>query len=360
MHQTYYIYSECGDDEVRLEVAYCGICGSDIHEYLAGPIVAPPQGTKNRWTGEELPVVMGHEISGTIVEVGSGANTVKVGQRVAVNPQWDDRHHQKEPCVYCRTGKSNICKRFATYGFSAPGGGFCSQIVVKERNCLLLPEELPLAVGALTEPLAVACHTLRLSGFRAGQDVLILGAGPIGLMIVMVLRIWGANKILVSEISHLRSEKARQFGATEVVNPSQNAKIDSHTLADDPVLEVVRVHTEDGVDLAVETSGLQSTMDTAVAATRPAGTIFNVAVQEKPLLLDFSNISCFEKKVFGGMACTQEDFDQALNLMRSGKLPLAELISAVVPLDRAIEDGLDELVKNSDHHIKILVQPTCK
>ncbi|KAL6253159.1 hypothetical protein RBB50_000880 [Rhinocladiella similis] len=347
----------CGPDEVRLKIAYCGICGSDIHEYQALPIFAPPPGGKHHATGVELPVVMGHEMSGTVTEVGSAVRDLEVGQNVAVCPSLDDRSYNEPPCSSCRRGKINICKRFATYGLSARGGGFSTEIVVKGFNCFPLPGSVSLKVGALTEPLAVAWHSIRTSGFQKGQTALILGAGPIGLAILLLLKVWDASKVVVTEVTEARQVQAQRFGADMVINPLQKPVGSSSQLRLDPVVDAIRAFSEDGVDVAFDATGLQSTLDTALAATRPGGTIFNVAIHEKPLSLNLNDIGFLEKRLLGGICYTKEDYEQVINAMESRKIPFEQMITSVVPLTNAIEGGFMELIRNKAKHVKILIQP---
>ncbi|KAJ5612715.1 GroES-like protein [Penicillium lagena] len=344
------LYSACGPREVRLQIAYCGICGSDIHEYLGGPIFPPKPGHKNPWTGQSLPVTLGHEMSGTVVEIGSAVANVKVGAKVAVNPALDDRHHGADPCTTCKLGKRNICKRYASYGLSADGGGFASEIVVNEVNCITLPESVSLQVGALLEPLAVAWHSIRLSGFVQGQTVLVLGAGPIGLAIVMLLRVWGAKSIFVSEVAPSRKRMAKDFGATIVVDPTEGNE-------QDPVQTAVHSANPDGVDVAFDAIGLQITLDTAIASIRPGGTVFNVAIHEKPLQLNLNNLACFEKRLIGGICYTMEDFVGVLKALESGEVPAEKMITSIVPLSEVVEKGFLELIHNKEAHVKILIQP---
>ncbi|KAL1970763.1 hypothetical protein VTN77DRAFT_2597 [Rasamsonia byssochlamydoides] len=345
----------CAPDEVRLRIAYCGICGSDIHEYLGGPIFPPKPGQQNPWTGVTLPITLGHEMSGTVIEVGSNVSNLQLGQRVAVNPTLDDRHYgTAEPCHACRKGQYNICKRWAAYGLSAPGGGFASEIVVKALNCIPLPDKVSLKLGALAEPLAVAWHAIRLSGFEKGQTALVLGAGPIGLAILMLLRVWGASTVVVSEVAQSRIMQAKKLGADLVVNPAEPGETGNDT---DPVTSAVHNLTGEGVDVAFDATGLQSTLDTAIASVKTGGTIFNVAIHEKPLQLNLNNIVCAEKKLLGGMCYTQEDFVGVLQALDKGTIPAEEMITSIVPLSNAVEGGFMELINNKAAHVKILIQP---
>ncbi|KAL2864264.1 2,3-butanediol dehydrogenase [Aspergillus lucknowensis] len=347
----------CGPDEVRLQIAYCGICGSDIHEYLGGPIFPPKAGEKHPWTGHQLPVTLGHEMSGTIVEVGSGVSDPKlqVGARVAVNPAWTDRHYGLEPCTACELGMSNICKRYASYGLSAAGGGLATEIVVKHLSCIPLPDSVSLKVGALMEPLAVAWHCIRTSGFQKGQTALILGAGPIGLAILMLLRVWGAKTVVISEPTASRKRMANDFGADLVVDPT---RFTAPKNGPDPVVIATQgaVHA-DGVDVAFDATGIQTTLDTAIAAVRPGGTVFNVAIHEKPLMINLNDLTLSERRLMGGICYTQDDFRDLLQALQKGGIPAEKLITSVVDLDDVVEKGLLELIRNKAAHVKILITP---
>lgn len=187
----------CGENEVRVAVAYCGICGSDLHEAIEGYIQIPQPGTCHRYTGIKLPVVLGHEISGVITEVGKKVSTLSIGQKVVVNPLYTSKHFGLDFCESCKKGKRNVCKENAIVGFSTPGGGFSTQLVVPETNVFILPGHLPLEVGALVEPLAVAWHAVRMANIRPGQNAGILGAGPIGLALLQILKAWGLTKLIL-------------------------------------------------------------------------------------------------------------------------------------------------------------------
>jgi (R,R)-butanediol dehydrogenase/meso-butanediol dehydrogenase/diacetyl reductase len=344
----------CGPRQVRIKVAYCGICGSDLHEYLAGPVLIPQVGEKHPHTGMGIPVTLGHEMSGTIIEVGTSVTEFKVGQNCTVNPSVDDRHHGMDPCRSCLEGKPNLCKRWACYGLSAEGGGLSDEIVVHSASIVPIPDGVSLKVAALTEPLAVAAHMVSISGFKANDNVLVLGAGPIGLAILLLLKAQNARKVFVSEMSESKAAMARQFHADMVIDPSKG---NSEVAGGDVVVDCIQKQTEDGVDVAFDTVGIQATLDTAIAATRPGGTIFNVAIHEKALLLNPNLLTLTEKKYTGGLCYTAEDFRYVLDTLASGKIAAEALITAVVPLTQAVEGAFEELVRNRDNHIKILVQP---
>ncbi|KAL4974553.1 hypothetical protein BDW66DRAFT_167641 [Aspergillus desertorum] len=335
----------CHADEVRIQIAYCRICGSDIHEYLGGPIFSPPAGTKN---------------PGTVVELGSSvpaANPkLKVGLRVAVNPALNDRHHGVEKCTACRLGMPNICKRYTAYGFSAAGGGLAGEIVVKHYACIPLPGAISLKVGALLEPLAVAWHCIRISGFQHGQTALILGAGPIGLAILMLLRVWGVRTVVISEVTASRKRMAGEFGADLVVDPTESNPPED---GQDPVVMATQKAVQaDGADVTFDCTGLQSTLNTAIAATRPGGTVFNVATHEKPLMVNLNDLTLGERRLTGGICYTDIDFQGVMAALETGKIQAEKLITSVVDLEDVIDKWLMELIQNKAAHVKILVKPT--
>ena len=299
---------------------------------------------------------MGHEFSGTVIEVGSSVSNLKEGQNVTINPGLDHRHYQAELCGMCKEGRYNICDAMTTYGLNAPGGGFCEEIVVKAMNCLVLPAGVSLKAGALAEPLAVAQHCVELSGFKSGQTALICGAGPIGLAILIALRAMNAAKIIVTEVSEVRIAQAKKFGADIVVNPLQKVE-GNETPHTDFALAAIYDTTIDGVDVAFDATGLQSTLDLAIAGVRAGGTIFNVAIHEKPLLLNLNDLATKEKKLMGGISYTNKDFEAVLRTIASGKIDVEQMVTSVVPLSNVVDGGFGELINNKAAHVKILIQP---
>jgi (R,R)-butanediol dehydrogenase/meso-butanediol dehydrogenase/diacetyl reductase len=348
---------ECGKDDVRIKIAFCGICGTDLKEYTAGPIMCPQPGEAHPLTGSQLPVILGHEFSGTVTEVGEKVSTVKTGDRVTVIPNLGDAQFGLEECFACQKGRSNLCSQTAYYGLNAHSGGFSQEAVVKATNVFVLPDSVPLNVGALVEPLSVAWHMVRTSGFQKGQDALVLGAGPIGLGLLLVLRVVGARKVLVSEVLEKRKAQALAFGADAVVDPTSTAKTNGSAPVN-PVITKAReisLSTE-GVDVAFDASGLQSTFDTALASVRPGGTVFNVAIHGKPLSINPNDLGFLEKKYMGGIGYTAEDFQAVLAALKDGSLKAESMITSTVPLKDVIAGAFRNLLDKKENHIKILVQ----
>ncbi len=335
----------CGPRDIRLKLAYCGICGTDLHEYASGPILCTGKDQINPISGARLPQILGHEFSGTIIEVGEEVSELVLGQRVCVNPAMDDRHHGLETCESCRKGWHNICYNSTFYGINAQGSGFAEEIVVKSQAVVPLPHDVSLKLAALAEPLAVASHMVRISGFQQGHDAVVFGAGPIGSAITLILRTKGARTIIVSEIAESRQRLAEVAGATRIMNPLK-----------ENIVEVVQATLGRGSDIAFEACGLQQTLDEAIACVKPGGCIFNVAIREEPVQIDLNLLTLPEKRLVAGNAYTAEDFQSVMHVLSTKKSEVESLISSVVSLERAIEEGFSKLLQDRGGHNKILVQ----
>jgi (R,R)-butanediol dehydrogenase / meso-butanediol dehydrogenase / diacetyl reductase len=324
-----------GPDEVVVEVARNGICGSDLHTY-----VGTGAGAAMHLPG----VVLGHEFSGTVVEVGSAVDDLALGAAVAVAPiEWCGT------CRACRAGFPNICRNLAIYGGyrRALHGGLAPLVSVSRRAAFAVPDGLDVVDAALTEPLAVAVHAVRRAPTTLGAAVLVLGAGPIGLAVLQSVRAAGAAVTVVSEPSSARRTLARAFGATEVVDPTT-----------DDVVAAVRDATDGGADLVFDTAGAAAGLDAGVAALRARGTIVIVAQWSGPAPLDVGR--AMAKEIDVRFAFTYEpvvDFPVALSLLASGAVRAGAMVSDDIPLEHVVDRGLEELLHHNDRHVKILVDP---
>lgn len=201
---------------VKVKVDWCGICGTDLHEYLAGPIFIPPQGSPHPITGQTLPLTLGHEFAGEVVEVGDGPSGVATGDRVAIEPVF-----RCGECAACRRGATNLCEKLGFYGLMGGGGGMSEYTVVPSYMIHRLPEGLTTEQGALVEPIAVGLRAVRRAEFREGQSAVVFGGGPIGAVTVQCLKALGAGKIMVAEVSEARKKKALDIGADAVIDPTE-------------------------------------------------------------------------------------------------------------------------------------------
>lgn len=305
----------------------------------------PQKDEANKYTGATLPQIMGHELSGTIIEVGQNVIDYAIGERVIVNPCMGDKQRGQSLCESCLSGRPNICVRTTFYGINDNGGGFAEEIVVQPTNLLRLPANVSLKLAALAEPLAVAAHMVRMSGFQTGQNALIFGAGPIGCALTFLLREGGAKQVIVSEVEPSRASQAQSSGANRVINPLE-----------ENVPDVVEETMSTGADVSFEACGLQVTLDTAIACTKPGGTIFNVAIHEKPITINMNLLTLPEKRLLAGNAYTAEDFGRVIQLLSTRSSELERFITASVPLENAVEGAFEEIINNKSKHNKILVR----
>src|SRR5699024_2559280 len=232
------------DKEVKVKVAWAGICESDLHEYEEGPVFVPNE-AKDPLTNEQAPLTMGHEFAGIVEEVGKDVTAYKVGDRVTVNPTLTYGNKPEELDPYD--------------GFSFIGlhgdGGFTTYANVPEDNVYQLPETLTLQDGALTEPTAVAVEAVKKADMQFGDKVAVFGAGPIGLLTAVAARAAGATDIIVLDLSEARLEKAKQLGATHVINYGDM----------DPIKTIAQIAPE-GVDVSFEVAGVAPTFKQSIDA----------------------------------------------------------------------------------------------
>ena len=293
-----------GPDEVRLQIAYCGICGTDVHIY---------HGDMDQRV--KIPQVIGHETSGEVVEVGPDVENVSVGQRVVVRPL-----QPGEPAPV-DNGCTHIGKNLKFIGIDTPGAMQASW-TVPAYTLHRLPETVSLLHGALVEPLAVACHDVRLAEVRPEENIVVIGGGPIGLLIALVAKQKGAS-VLVSEVNPQRLPLAAKLGLA-VVNPQE----------EDLVAAVGRATDEAYADVVFEVSGTAPGVDTMTKLPRVRGRIVMVAIHAQPKPVDLFSFFWRELRMIGTRVYEPEDFDEAIRLAATGQIPLDEIITQVEPLEK--------------------------
>lgn len=225
-------------------------------------------------------------------------------------------------------------------------GGLADYIIVNETKLRRIPDNVSLEVGALVEPLAVGWHAVKMSPYQAGDSVLILGGGPIGLAVIQALKARGKGKIIVSEISARRKDYAKQFGADFVLDPTK----------DDIVERCREICDGVGVNVAFDCAGVQAGLNQAIHATRARGTIVNVAVWEHPVSVHPNDLVFRERRYMGIATYDGEDFQDVLDCLKDGRIKPEAMISKKVKLKDAIEDGFESLLKEKDRLVKILVE----
>ncbi|GAA5853481.1 hypothetical protein JCM9279_007251 [Rhodotorula babjevae] len=330
--------------EVRVKVAFCGICGSDIHEVCHGPLTCCAAGQPHPLTGGTLPEVLGHEFSGLVEELGEGVEAdgvLKVGSRVCTEPVISCRS-----CDACKTGDTPLCDEpIGLYGYNRPGG-LAPFVNVASTNVHVLPDNIPLDIAALAEPLSVAWHAVRVSGFKEGETAFVIGCGPIGALVTRVLFAQGASAVYVSEPSASRRAIAAQCGATAVFDPA----------SDDALARVREATGGQGVDVAVDCAGTQRTVDAAIESTRRKGRIVMVALFDKAKLptVDMWALMTRERTLTSSCCFNAEDMRQVLAALSSGRIKVDDLITSRIDLSETFDKGL-EVLRQDPTQVKILV-----
>jgi 2-desacetyl-2-hydroxyethyl bacteriochlorophyllide A dehydrogenase len=318
-----------GPGEVLVRVRSCGICGSDLHWYhdqMMIPAVCP-----------------GHEIAGEVAETGAGVRGLAAGDPVAI-----EGIRSCGTCRYCITGDYQRCLALGVVGMTIPGG-FAEYITMPARHCFRVPAGIDYPTAALTEPLGVAVHGVRLAGLEIGQRVAVLGAGTIGLMAVVAARAGGASEIVVTARRPQQKAAALALGADRVVD-------------DTDVGGLLGEATDSPIDLVIETvGGTADTLDTAVAVCRPGGTICMLGAFTRSPVLPALFVLAKELRIIGslvyGRAGARADFDIVLDLLGMQGTRIAEtLITHRYPLDR-IPEAFRTAADKATGSIKVTVAP---
>ncbi|OZI12567.1 butanediol dehydrogenase [Bacillaceae bacterium SAS-127] len=323
--------------KVKIKVEWAGICGSDLHEYAAGPIFVPVD-APHPISKDIAPIIMGHEFSGTVVEVGDGVTKVNVGDPVVVEPILSCGE-----CGPCKKGKYNLCDGLGFHGLSGGGGGFAEYTMVDEHMVHKMPEGLSFEQGALVEPAAVALHSVRLSKLKAGDTAVVFGTGPIGLLVIEALKAAGASEIYAVELSPERIAKAEELGAI-VVNP---AEVDA--------VAKLKELSDGGVDVAFEVTGVPVVLQQAIDCTNFEGETIIVSIWESGAEIQPNNIVLKEKTVKGIIAY-RDIFPAVMELMKQGYFQAEQLVTKRIQLDDIVTEGFDALMKEKNQ-VKILVKP---
>ncbi|WP_422080384.1 zinc-dependent alcohol dehydrogenase [Ulvibacterium sp.] len=309
--------------EVRIKVAYSGVCGTDVHIY---------HGMMDKRVN--IPVTIGHEMSGTIDAIGEGVSDFSVGEKVVVRPL-DDRGVKPSD-----KGFNHICEDLKFIGIDSPGS-MQQYWNVPAFTLHRLKQETDLKLAALIEPLSVAVHDVRLSGLKAGETAVVLGGGPIGLLVALVAGETGAE-VIVSEVNENRIAKAKELGL-HAVNPT---KID--------LIDYVRERTKGRrADVVFEVAGVKAALDVMTEIAGIRGRIVMVAIHGQKREVDLFKFFWKELKLIGARVYEKEDYEKAITLITANELPFEEMITDVQPLSNIQE--VFESIDNNPDGMKILM-----
>jgi len=322
------------EGEVLVKVEYCGICGSDVHGYLHGIMVAP--GT-----------VMGHECSGVVAEVGSEVKDFKPGDRVVVKPI-----PQCKECYWCERGQYSLCPKAFERGFGitpANDGAFAEYLRVKypKETIFKLPPEVSFEEGALIEPLSTSLHAVRSSRFKPGDFTVVLGAGMIGLGVLQFLKLGGAGSIVVLEISPEKSRLAMELGADLVLNPETGLQGITE--------KIMELTNGVGADVVFECAGVPASFQTCINYVKGGGQVVVAGIVDQPVEVQpfFMVLKEVEMKFILGYF---DEFKYVIDFLQKKKINTRALISDTISLDEVEEKGFKRLISSRDL-VKILVKP---
>ena len=307
-----------GPEDVQIDVEYCGICGTDLHVYL---------GHMDQRIGNHR--VIGHEMSGTISAVGDAVSGIDVGERVVVRPL----DHCGD-CPACRRGHAHICQNLKFLGLDTDGA-FQQKWNVPAHTIHKLPDTVPLDHAALIEPVAVACHDVRRGNVQPGEDVLVIGGGPIGMLNAMVAKHAGGN-VTISEINPHRLAIATGLGFS-VCNPKE----------EDVAASIMKATGDKGADVIFEVSGTQPGADLMTEAAATRARIVMVAIHASRPEVDMFRFFWREIDLFGARVYEPEDYDQAIDLVATGAIDAPKLITDIRGLNE-IGDAFATLTGNPE------------
>jgi (R,R)-butanediol dehydrogenase / meso-butanediol dehydrogenase / diacetyl reductase len=323
-----------GPDKVKVKVSWAGICGSDLHKYHFG--FGMKTDKPHPLTGQKAPLILGHELSGIVTETGKDVKDIKAGDRVTIEPLF-----MCKECEECKSGQYNHCEWNGFIGSNADGG-FAEYVICEPYMIHKLPEGVSLEEGALIEPASVAMHAVNNSSIKAGDVVAVYGAGPIGLLTILALKAACAKTIIAIDISPERLKKALDIGATHIINSSEQTPS-----------EVIKEEFG-GVNIAYEVAGVQATLSDAIRSVKKGGEIHVISIYSIPVEVDMTALVMKEVNIRTSFVY-RDTFPGVIDMIRTGKLNVMEIVTDKIALDHIIKDGFDRLSKDKAQ-AKILVE----
>ena len=317
------------DDEVLIRVRATGICGTDIHFY------------RGEWK-VNLPIVPGHEFSGVVVEVGDDVENVRVGDRVVAEPNM-----VCGSCYFCRMSERNFfCERLKAVGVDVDGA-FAEYVKIKGRNVYRFPDSLSFEEAALIEPIACCLRGIDNVKIRAGDVVAIIGSGPIGLLLLQLVRMAGASNVIQTDLKDDRLNLARKLGADYTINVER----------ENPVEMVKKLTGGYGVDVAIEAVGSPKAIAQAMEMTRRGGRLNIFGVSPQDAVWEVKPFDLYSKELtITASYRSPFTFQRAVEIASSGKLKLKPLISHLFPLSEA-KKAFEIADKKLENTIKVMIKP---
>lgn len=315
-----------GDEEVLIKVGHAGICGSDLTIYAG-----------KHWRSKP-PMIMGHEFAGEVVDIKSSHSDLKVGDRVVVEPLLNCGH-----CYVCKEGLYHVCQNLKLLGVDADGG-MAEYVKAPAHRTYRIPDTMTLEQAALVEPTAVAVHDVQRSRIKMGDHAVVLGGGPIGLLVAQVARVASSGPVEIVEVSDWRLGRARHLGFDPIDGKQGN------------VIEKVLERTGGrGADILYDVAGAAPTAAQLAALTRIRGQVVIVAMPKEMHPVDTAGFALKELDLVGCRVYNYQDFHTSISLIDSGKIDVKSMISHVMPLEEG-KEGL-ELARKAGESMKVLLKP---
>jgi L-iditol 2-dehydrogenase len=316
-----------GPGQVIIEVKHVGICGSEIHAF------------KGTHPYRKPPSILGHEMLGYVTEISEGVDRVAVGDRVTVDPQWVCGE-----CEWCRAGDHNLCQNKLVLGTPQWPGALGEYILCLQEAVYVIPENLTDDQGVTIEPLAVGVHAVKRAHLQKGESVLILGAGSIGQVTVAMAHARGADPIIVADVQQHCLDTAPKLGATHGILVGK----------EDIVASVNAITGGRGADVVFITHGSGNLFDAALETVRKQGRIVVIALFKKPVLIDPYKIVKKDINVVGSIMSTDEDVREAIDVIASGNINPAHIVTHHMPIDEA-QRGFELADTKADGAIKVVL-----
>ncbi|MDR1954191.1 MAG: NAD(P)-dependent alcohol dehydrogenase [Clostridiales Family XIII bacterium] len=324
---------EIGSGEVLVKVEYVGICGSDIHYLVDGRIAD---------FIVEGDFILGHEAGGTIVKVADDVVTHKAGDRVAIEPGLPCGK-----CEFCRTGRYNLCPKVAPDFMGTPPthGAFTTYVAWPAEWCFILPDNMSTLEGALVEPLSVGLEATHVAGVKLGSSVTILGSGCIGLCTLLAAKAKGATEIIVVDVIEKRLEKARELGATKIINAKEV----------DAIEEISKYTDGKGTDFVIETAGNKVTLRQTVDIAKRGGRIVIVGMGADAVIpFNFEKLM-WKVLSIGTVFRYQNQYAIAIDAISNGKIDVKQIVTAEYDIDD-IQEAFETNIKNKDEVVKLVIK----
>jgi len=320
---------QIGSNEVLVKMKRVGICGSDIHFYLKGRIASYIV---------EKPLILGHECAGEVVEIGEDVSSIKIGQRVVIEPGF-----VCGKCFYCRSGRYNLCREVKFYGAPHFHGAFAEYVTAPEQNVYPIPENISYEEGAMMEPLAVGMMAAKMGKVGVNDVVAVLGAGPIGQMALQAAKVHGAPQIYVTDLINYRLEYAKKYGASEIINAAK----------EDVASRIKEFTDGEGVDVVIDASGAPSAIQQAVDIVKPGGRIVFIGYPPEDVPLPIPEI-IYKELTLQGIHRYANVYPAAIKAVSSGKAVVKPYVTHIFPFEKILE-GFETHIKKTGNPIKIQI-----